>query len=375
MKKLLLIVFAVVLAVAFCAPSMAATNSATFYGNVRFWNWIVKSDDNFPAYPFYKQNSGFDDTDLVWSPDIFDNRFGIKLKEGPIKANLEVRPLNGSYFRQFWGSYTFGQTEVLMGFTWSPFFCPVTTSIYSAGGLQGDWGDMASCLRSNMIGFKSNLGFAKMFLALEPPVTSGISDVTAGPAPLQSDFDTYIPRIEVNFTFNAGPANVGLFGGYNAYKVVDNTDESETITSNVYGLRLEVPVGPVSARGIVWNAKNMGNYGYAFGGTQPYFASATFVNGNVEDSSTFGFALAGSFRFSDMVSVDLGYGHAKYERYAQEEQSGSFYYVRFPITIAKGFTVTPEVGRLALGDITDYTGVETSVGNLTWYGLYWQINF
>jgi hypothetical protein len=368
MKKLLLIVFAVVLAVAFCAPAMAATNSATFYGNVRFWNWIQHSDSAYNGTPY-------SDTDLVWDVDQYDNRFGIRLEEGPIKANLEVRPISGSYFRQFWGSYTFGQTEVLMGFTWSPFFCPVTTSIYTAGGLQGDWGDMAACLRSSMIGIKSNLGFAKMFLALEPPHTTGITDITDPLTQLQSDTDTYLPRIELNLTFNAGPANVGLFGGYNAFKLVNSVDQSETLTSNIYGLRVEVPVGPVSLRGIVYNAKNMGNYGYAFGGTQPYFASAVVVDGDIEDSSTFGYALAGSFRFSDMISVDLGYGHAKYERYAEEEQPGSFYYIRFPITIAKGFTVTPEVGKLAKGDLTAADGTSTDGGNLTWYGLYWQINF
>jgi hypothetical protein len=283
-----------------------------------------------------------------------------------------------------------------MGFTWSPFFCPVTTSIYTAGGLQGDWGDMAACLRSSMIGIKSDLGFAKMFLALEPPHTGGIGGTTTTTPVFATDaagnelpgvvigttttdavkdYDTFLPRIELNLTFNAGPANVGLFGGYNAYKVVDSTDSSETITSNIYGLRVEVPVGPVSLRGIVYNAKNMGNYGYAFGGTQPYFASAVVVDGDIEDSSTFGYALAGSFRFSDMISVDLGYGHAKYERYLQEEQAGSFYYVRFPITIAKGFTVTPEVGKLAKGDLTAADGTSTDGGNLTWYGLYWQINF
>ncbi len=372
MKKLLLSAFAALLLVAFTVPAMAATNAATFYGNVRYWNWIVKQDDNFKL-----NKTGYDDTDLVWGADIYDNRFGVRLQEGNIKANIEIRPFSASYFRQFWASYTFGNTEMLIGFTWSPFFCPVTTSIYTAGGLQGDWGDMAACLRSDMIGFKTNLGFGHLFLALEPPSTGNIYDITdsAEATPLQADIDTFLPRIEANLTVNAGPANVGLFGGYNTYKVVNSMDNSKTIKSYIYGARVEVPVGPVSLRGILWKAQNMGNYGYAFGGTQPGITKAVMVNGDVEDASTLGYAAAATFRITDMVSVDAGYGHAKYERYKDEEAAGAFYYVRFPITIAKGFTVTPEVGRLALKDSTDAAGNDTTQGNETWYGLYWQINF
>ncbi len=377
MKKLALFALAALLLIAFTAPAMAATNKATFYGNVRYWNWWVHQDSDAAGS---KNTVNKGDNDLVWSSDFYDNRFGIKLNEGKIKANLEVRPLNGSYYRQFWASYAFTDTvEMLFGFTWSPFFCPVTTSIYTAGGIQGNWGDMASCLRSDQVGFNLKFGFGNVKIALEPPNTSDNQAKTALSGFTATDTDTYLPRIEAHATFMLGPAHLGLFGGLNKYDAVDTNDKEETVTSYMYGLRVVVPVGPLSVRGIIWTGQNQNNYGYAWGPHKPRYASAQYINGKVEDSDALGYAAAVKYKVNDMLAVDVGYAHAKYEGYRKEEDPGSFYYVAVPITIAKGFTVQIEAGQL---DLKDYTpaggqtpGVNYDEGKESWYGLYWMINF
>jgi len=56
------------------------------------------------------------------------------------------------------------------------------------------------------------------------------------------------------------------------------------------------------------------------------------------------------------------------------EISNSVYYIQMPITLAKGVTVTPEVGRF---DEKEYVvdGQTVDDGNAFYYGAYWRIDF
>jgi hypothetical protein len=45
-----------------------------------------------------------------------------------------------------------------------------------------------------------------------------------------------------------------------------------------------------------------------------------------------------------------------------------------PIQVAKGFSITPEIGVLDDGD-DEVAGVSTDEGKRTYFGAYWMISF
>jgi len=49
-------------------------------------------------------------------------------------------------------------------------------------------------------------------------------------------------------------------------------------------------------------------------------------------------------------------------------------YAMLPITIAEGFTITPEIGVIDKEDHT-VAGVKTEQGDMTYYGAVWKIHF
>ena len=79
---------------------------------------------------------------------------------------------------------------------------------------------------------------------------------------------------------------------------------------------------------------------------------------------------------NDMFSVEAGYGYVETEfdhpggGFGIEDGAAS-YYLQFPITLAPGVFVTPEVGMIDY----DENAFGADESETTYFGAKWQINF
>jgi len=362
MKKLFVLSIAALLLVAFSIPAMAATKTVTFYGNVRMWTAITKDSKEATA-------TGYSDTDTWWGMDTANSRFGAKFKQGDISANVEIRPNNGSYYRQWWGAWNFGPGTILIGQTWSPLFLAgATSNSMDRYGLSGSYGDMWGSLRQPMIELTVPFSMGKFVLALVSPNTT--TNTVGG-----TDQDTTLPKIETSLAFKLAPVSINLFFAYNKYDDVNSTDTEYDISSYIYGGKVSASFGPFSAAGLLWQGQNTKNYGLV--GDALAYSGAWYnpTKDEIVDADVKGYFAEVGFKANQMLTVQVGYGYTDCERYQKEEDAQAMYYVRAPIQVAKGFTISPEIGKYDLKDKKNSSGTKTDKGKETYYGVYWQINF
>jgi hypothetical protein len=411
MRKLLILLVAAAFVFTMALPAMAQDKKVDFYGSVRvqtYWQTLDK-ENNGTAY---------NDDDLRWSLDDGSSRFGARFKAGDMGANVEIRPRDqnansygGStnHLRHWYGSWDFGSGTLIVGQTWTPTFHPICNEcLVGGGGILDAYGDMGGSVRQAGMQFwfpmRSLNGMLKVAL-LEPTTTRKPGGASAqglpqalvpGPGyliypgqaaiPVATDADTTIPAIEASLAMAFGNLDLYVRGGYNTYDLTAvATDQSESIDSWLFGIDFTYSMGPFYFRGLGYFGQNLA----AFGSHAPNsngthgFSPSAFLNsgGNIqiEDSDNTGFFGVVGFKFSDKVSLELGYGQRKVEQdnptlnFSNEDKK-SAWTVFLPITVAKGFTMTPEVLWTDEGDIT-VNGVTQDRGNTLRLGIYWRIDF
>jgi hypothetical protein len=364
MKKVLFIALAAVVAVAFCAPAMAADKSVSFYGNVRVWTEFVKSDSDWVKNTDGRVNPNNEsDTDFELDMDIFNSRFGANFKEGNLSANVEFRPNNGNPYRQWWGGYDFGGFTLRVGQQWSPLFLAGAVGCdCERGGFTGTYGDMWGSLRQPMAKIIVPFSMGQfVFAAIKPnaPATTATSDT-----------DTTLPKIEMRLAMGFGPADVNFFYGYNKY-AIGNLSDTEDVTSYVYGAKASAGMGPFTIAAVLWKGQNTANYGLVGNGLT--YSGYDAVNG--EDADVYGYFAEAGFAINDMLALQAAYGYTKGEGWQKEKDDLAAMYLRMDIHVAKGVTITPDVGKYDNKEATNAAGVKTDRGAQTFYGVYWQINF
>jgi len=362
MRKLLVLLSAVALMVAFTVPAMAAEKSVSFYGRV--WMDTFMEDDS------KEYNAGYtaDDSDLRW--DLNDNatsRFGAKFKWGNMSANTEIRPYSASMYRQWWAAWDFGGGSLLVGHTWSPLYINATICGQShAGGSAGGYGFWVGDLRQAQI----RLTTGGLTLALvEPNAATGVVAATG------TETDTTFPKIEATYALKLGTISLVPFFSYQTYdEVVLATDKGYDIDSHVVGLTVRVPLGPGYVNAQVYQSKNPEEWGdgYYTGGFSAYFDGT-----GIKEVTGMGYSMTAGMKLSDTMSFEVGYGVAEYEldRTGTYEDTASAMYAMLPITIAEGFTITPEIGVIDKEDHTDPINGKVEQGDMTYYGAVWKIHF
>lgn len=370
MKKLLFIALAAVLVVAFCAPAMAADKTLSFYGDYRMNTyWVQKSEE------YYNNGLGDTDEDLMWEPDPWDSRFGARFAEGALSANVEIRPVSGSFFRQWWGQYDFGSAQLLIGHTYTPACVAFDMSQFdSESGVV--YGDPMSRLRTNMIRLNVPFAMGNFVIAAQNNPLNAPEWAGEG-APANYDTDMNLPELEARLTLNVGPATVDLFGGYATYDAVDTaTEDSVSVDSNLWGVKARVPFGPLYVTAVYWGGKNLGNYGDLSTTSLSYTRMRVdTTTGATEDSTVNAYGAVLGYKINDMVTAEVGYLTQKTERYLQEEDDNGTYYLVCAITPVKGLTIYPEIGVRDDKDVTTPSGVTTDQGKRTYFGAYWKISF
>ena len=218
------------------------------------------------------------------------------------------------------------------------------------------------------------LGLGSLDVALVKPNLGNNPLTAVGTEVL--DTDATLPNLQVAYKLSVGPAAIKLFGGYNTYDAVaESTTASreESIDSYVVGIQPTASFGPLTVKLIGWMAKNPKEYGSV---ADKSAFNATHDAAGIKDVDAMGYGFDLGYKISDMYDVRAGWGAAEYEldHALANENDVSFYYVQLNIQPVKGVKFTPEFAVNDYGDTTT-DGVAAEQGKITFYGVYWYIEW
>jgi hypothetical protein len=375
MKKFLLFGFAALLLVAFCAPAMAAEKKVSFYGDFRFNTWWYKKSDNYVSnYEGLYNPNNKSYSELMFVPDYADSRFGAMFSEGPLSAQVEIRPTSDVSYRQWWGQYDFGSFQLLIGHTYTPACIAFSNSQFESEDIYV-YGSFLSRLRTNQIRITVPFAMGSFKIAAQNNPT-GAPDYLGG-APTNIETKMTLPEFEGCLTLNLGPATLDLFGGYGTYKLTDPAGGfDQDVNSAIYGAKVNVPFGPMYFTAEYYGGKNPGNYAAVTSSVLNY--GSMLINtatGQTTDSKLRGYGAVVGYKVSDMMTAELGYFTQKNERYLQESDDNGAYYLDVAITPVKGLTIYPEIGCFNEKNLVLADGTKIKQGKRTYIGAYWKISF
>ncbi|MBW2302471.1 MAG: hypothetical protein JRF57_02025, partial [Deltaproteobacteria bacterium] len=248
------------------------------------------------------------------------------------------RPL--SYYRHWYGTWNFGAGTLLIGQTWAVSFQPIDGDVF-LGGYAGDYGSAGGRIRTEQIQLSFPFEVGTLKIGFNQPSTNHSTGF--------GDTDTSLPNIEMSFGGKIGPVSFSVYGGYNWLDAVNITNDREySLNSYVYGATVSIPFGPAYFKASYYHVRNPNEYGYAL--ATPFDANYNAATDSIEDVDADGYFAVFGFKFNDMVSSEIGYGYVNIEREdfsnpGDDEDDRAYYYLAVPITLAKGVTVTPEIGK------------------------------
>jgi len=349
MKKLFVLFVAVAL-VGFTVPAVAAEWS--FYGSARmttFWSDIDAGD------------VGVDDDGLTWAQQ-GNSRIGARVKGETVSGRFEYG--TGINLRVLWGAWDFGSGRILLGQTYTPVNMFYSNQVFGSDSdmldVGGLYGGRHAEISLKMGGFE---------IALVNPQSP--TDITATG---DGDGDIRLPKIEAAYAFSTDAFNVKAVAGWQSYEVENSTDAGTyDVDSWVVGLGGGANFGPAYVNANVWTAQNYTNYGLPSWNLPSSPGGAAIIGGDIEDSDSWGWLLVVGFKASDMLSFEAGYGNVRHELdvSGSNEDISAVIYVQSSITIAPGFFIVPELGFYDF----DENGAGVDVGDMTYFGAKWQMNF
>lgn len=371
MKKLFILFVAVAMVAAFTVPAMAEAEW-NFYGSARMTTFYVDDDPD---------TIGVDsDKGTVWAQQ-GNSRIGAKVKfNDEIGGRFEMSDSFGK--RLLYGTYNFGGGELLLGQSYTP-----TTYFYSNSVYNGD-GDLLNLGqfyegRQPMIQVKFPFGL-KVAL-VKPTAGTYVQDTAAGVFPWDPDVvtnydtDVTLPKIELSYKFKTDVFFVDVFGGYQTFDLESNVVglKDTDITSTVYGVGGGANIGPVYFKLGAHKGENLDDFAglwHQVGGD----AGATIdpATGKVTDNDAMGYLAVVGFKAGDAATIEAGYGYQEYDSNSKavgaQEDEAVQYYVNATINITKGFFIVPEIGLI---DRKQSAVKGAEEGDITYFGLKWQINF
>jgi len=371
MKKLS-VAFCIVGLLLFCAaPVFAQTDVDTLSKRVdklenAIGAWSLYGSARMATFWTDKNKEAGDDAEL--GHDLQSNsRIGGTVKRGNLGGQFEfgVDDTAGFSLRMLYGTYNFGPDfQILVGQTYTPTFTWISNQVFNedinlyqfAPGYNG---------RRPMIQFK----YDGLKVAL---VKNHAMKVLTG-APAGAETDMYFPKIEASYTLATQAFWFTVYGGYQTYKL-DSATKDFDVDAYLVGLTAGVTMGPAYIRGGVMYSGNPGAYGIL---TQSTYTASNYpvIEGNaIKDTKALGASLVAGVKVSDMIAFEAGAAYITESSdrtgYGKDDKTMAAY-LQSTITIAKGFTVTPEIGYY------DYkkslTGADQ--GNMWYAGLKTQIDF
>lgn len=346
MKRLITILAAIALVGAFTLPAAAA--DWNFYGSARMHTFSTTADDG---------SGGDDDTDTDWSLQ-GNSRIGANVKAGDVTGRFEYG--SGPNLRILWGEWNFGAGSLGVGQNYTPANFFPSNQVYGGDTDLLPYGGIYRGRRAMI-----QLSFGTFKLALVQP--NAASDLGSG-----GDVDIMLPQFELAYKFKTDMFFVDVFGGYQTYSIDANAASTADldVSSYIAGVNLGVNVGPVAIKGSVYMGQNLGPYGmWQTGADDPTIAAS---GTETVDNDTMGFLGVVTFKATDALSFEVGYGYLEHELDgAVEKDDTASGYVNAVITFAPGVFIVPEVGMVDYGK----SGTGADQGDDFYFGAKWQINF
>ena len=380
MKKLLVVLLVLGLA----APALAQTNFH-FYGSLRTHLGYYDASENYTIAPGPAQDgtiaaSGtFSDEGTLLSMSA-QSRLGVRgavsdklfgMVEFGFTETTRTGKQQVPYTRLAFGQWNFGAGTLIFG----KHYTPATFLGYS-----------------NMIGDLADSGDANLlaaglpYIGRHPQIRLTIAgfevalieqNTAQGTLGTMTDIDRTIPRLEAAYTFRTPMIAVRPILGYQTYKIENNaTGEDKTIDSFLAGLGVSLTLGPAYVKVTGSWQQNAGNYGNA-NLVAPVARNATLNDDAQSLQGTFvaGFKVSPTF----FIEAGLAYTDNKVDIApgVEQKQTGAVYYLQAPFTVAKGFTIIPEVGQLARGDVENIVpgAPDSAQGRLTYFVANLRIDF
>ncbi|MBW2165695.1 MAG: hypothetical protein JRG74_06240 [Deltaproteobacteria bacterium] len=336
MKKLFVILSAIMFAVVFAVPAGADVGEGAvdwnFYGSVRMQTFNVNQDENNPY-----NTSGFDDRDSRWGLNTV-SRIGATVQNGDIGGRFEYGHTSSDVsLRRLYGTWK----------EYTPLHF-VTNQVYDNDyGLRGFGGFFTfnPMIQVKVDGFK---------LAFVRPGVGDPENMLPGqdpPDPMaRADYDTTYPKVEASYTWAMDTFSVKAFGGWSTFEVVNINDA------------------------MVWEGQNVGLYGLTTNQEVDFMPDYDAGTNDIRDNNGYGGVASIGVKINDVIGVEAGYGYVT----GEDDPVGKNHndeawaaYLQAPITLAQGVTVVPEIGHY------DYeeNDANEDQGHESYFGAKWQINF
>jgi hypothetical protein len=342
--------------------------------------------------------------------------FGGSVQAGDVGGFVAFRPLensihqNGGDFFQMYGTWNFGAGTLLVGKTFGPVNWFGSNMVFLDENCCLGFGGILSYVKPMIqVSFQGDWGLFKFAaLAPEPPeqmwpiggvpaftqnATFGtpVTFTNAGGATGQGylgwslETDTTLPKFEASYTNTWGPLELTLLGGWQNIEAVvltNNTEKELDLDSWVIGLGAKLNFGPFYINGDVFTGQNLGQYEFTFQlGADDAVYVADNTGGYIVDNDSVGFLVVAGYKVNDMLTFEAGYGYTQHELdwNGNWEDDTQGYYLQAAITLAKGVSITPEIGVLDWKDTSIYGTnpgrQDTDQGKTVWYGAQWRITF
>jgi hypothetical protein len=369
MKKSVAILAAFALVAGFAATAAAADWS--FYGSARMTTFSSTLSEEAPSNPM---GPTYDDTDTAWALQ-GNSRIGATVSAGDVGGGFEYG--TGVNVRKLYGTWNFGGGELLVGQTYTPVTSLLSNQVYNGDNGLLNIGELYAG-RQPMI----QLTFGGFKVALISP------SATTGSGFPNIDTDTTLPKIEAAYKFSTDMFYVKPYVGYNSIDEVNAADLDESVDSYVAGVAGQVAVGPATIKANFYMAQNPVAYGATsatagaptdavtgtvVGAGTPIWNGTSFV-----DMDEMGGLLMASFKINDMIGLEAGiaYKNQEYDDAGTTaEREVMAYYLQLPITLADGVYIIPEIGQYDFGDLEQTGLADVDLGDLSYIGAKWMINF
>ena len=326
------------------------------------------------------------DTDLSLAQQ-GNSRFGASAQKGMVSGGFEYG--TAANLRLLYASVPMGGGSLMIGQHYVPVNIFVSNQVgggdaglLNYGGLYGG--------RRGMIQYSTG-GLKVAFVAPGTPALSGVT----------GDADVSLPKIEASYAMKFGNINVkavfgtqsgsitraataataasttyeidqttGLIAGTAVAATAAGAEKSFSVSSQALGLQAGINLGAAAVKFSYMMATNGGNYGlWMNGGSQ----TAELQNDSVVDAKSSGMLLIGSFKVSDTMGLEGGYGSltSTAGTTGAKADGSSAMYVQLAINMGNGMTITPNYNMW--DNMKD--GADVKEGTVSSIGAKFQANF
>jgi len=370
MKKLFILFVAAAMVAAFTVPAMADAEW-NFYGSARMTTFYVDDDPDVVGAD--------SDKGTVWAQQ-GNSRIGAKVKfNDEIGGRFEMSDSFGK--RLLYGTYNFGGGELLLGQAYTPITYFYSNSVYNG---DGDLLNIGQFYEGRQPMIQLKFPFGLKVAAVSPTAGTYVQvpgDVTIWPnvPAVNYDTDVTLPKLELSYGLKTDVFFVDVFAGYQTFDLESNVagQKDTDITSTIYGIGGGANIGPVYFKLGAHMGENLGDFASLWEQVSVN-ANATIdpATGTVTDNDAMGYLAVVGFKLGDAATIEAGYGYEEFDANsnavgAQADETVQ-YYVNATINITKGFFIVPEIGMV---DRKESATAGAEQGDITYFGLKWQINF